>query len=298
MFVRTAMAGIGLFVMLGLSSAETLAGTDDKPIRAKKGEKGRADGGRMLDRLDPDGDGKVVLNDVPERMRERLTKLDKDGDGVLTRAEMAAGRPQKGGKPNRRPIMDPKQILGRFDVNGDDKLEGDEIPDRMRDNLARVDKNGDGAVDKEELKAAAEAMKRMGGRRGGDKKAEAGMNPEVLFDRLDANKDGKLDKEELKSAKRLPVGRLDANGDGELTKEEVKSKWAELERYRKALGDRGGVDAAVEAKQAFSEQDADADGRVTKKEAKGELAAQFDILDTDKDGQLSLQEVENQAGNK
>ena len=49
---------------------------------------------------------------------------------------------------------DPEEVFKRRDVNGDGKLEGSEISERMQSRVAELDKDGDGAISKEEFMAA------------------------------------------------------------------------------------------------------------------------------------------------
>lgn len=68
--------------------------------------------------------------------------------------------------------FDPAWIFQRRDANGDGKLSGEEIPDRMRGNLERMDTDGDGAVTLAEFREAFSQMRRRGrgrppGREGG-----------------------------------------------------------------------------------------------------------------------------------
>jgi hypothetical protein len=53
------------------------------------------------------------------------------------------------------------------DANKDGKLTGEEIPERMRQNLERVDTNKDGGIDKTELQQAMSRLQQGGGRPGG-----------------------------------------------------------------------------------------------------------------------------------
>lgn len=70
---------------------------------------------RMMERLDANGDGKLQLSELPERMRERMAQADVNHDGVLSDEEMEAlgeswrerrgdgsggfgGRPRRGGE--------------------------------------------------------------------------------------------------------------------------------------------------------------------------------------------------------
>lgn len=57
-------------------------------------------------------------------------------------------------------------MLERHDANSDGKLTGDEIPERMRENLERVDTNNDQAVDKAELEQMARRIAEQRGPRG------------------------------------------------------------------------------------------------------------------------------------
>ena len=57
------------------------------------------------------------------------------------------------------------EMFDTQDVNKDDKLSGDEIPDHMRHRLDFVDTDGDGEVSREEMEAMAERFR--GGPPGG-----------------------------------------------------------------------------------------------------------------------------------
>jgi len=106
------------------------AAEGDKPERGGKGERG--------------GDRK---RPSPEAM---MKKLDKDGDGHLSLAEMKAAKPR-----GKRP-------------------QGDKAPS-AEERFKRMDGNGDGKVSKEELAAAFKKMaeRRKRGQKGGDKPESA-----------------------------------------------------------------------------------------------------------------------------
>ena len=55
------------------------------------------------------------------------------------------------------------QMLERNDANKDGKLTGEEIPERMRQGMARIDTNSDEAIDRAELERM---MNNFGGGRG------------------------------------------------------------------------------------------------------------------------------------
>ncbi|MDP7302031.1 MAG: hypothetical protein QGG09_02960, partial [Pirellulaceae bacterium] len=66
-----------------------------KAKNAEKGDgkKGKAGGGspnEMIQRLDSNSDGKVTMDELPERLRSRLTGADTNSDGTLSAAELTA----------------------------------------------------------------------------------------------------------------------------------------------------------------------------------------------------------------
>jgi len=52
------------------------------------GHRGPPDPGKFFETFDQDGDGKVKLEDLPQRAQERLASADVDGDGVLSLSEL------------------------------------------------------------------------------------------------------------------------------------------------------------------------------------------------------------------
>jgi polyisoprenoid-binding protein YceI len=68
-----------------------------------------------------------------------------------------------GGRRGSRGGFDPAQFFASRDADKDGKLSGDEISERMREDLDEIDKDGDGAISLEEFQAR---MQRFGGGRG------------------------------------------------------------------------------------------------------------------------------------
>lgn len=66
----------------------------------RRGSCDRADG--FLTKLDQDGDGVVTLAEARAASIAHFEKMDKNSDGVLTRDEMRRGKPGKHGKHGKR----------------------------------------------------------------------------------------------------------------------------------------------------------------------------------------------------
>jgi len=134
---------------------------------------------RFFNTLDKNKDGKLTLDEAPERgkqiLRRILERSGKEPDSELSKKEfietVVAFRPRRGpeGRPGdkemKRPEMRDKENRGR-----DSSMKGRPIPALM----VRLDTNRDGKLSKDELK-----------------------NIGQVFDQLDQNKDGALDLEEM-----------------------------------------------------------------------------------------------------
>lgn len=192
-------------VLMAVVCLSTTAFGQDEPKRERLGDRppglrqgpggGRPDmAGGMAQRLplmmalDADKDGQISASEL-ENASKALAKLDKDGDGALSTEEL---RPQfseadrEGMARDRQPGANGAptgEMMARMfeqrDTNKDGKLTGDELPERMRENVARIDTNGDGAVDKNEMMKAMTQMGERGGQARGAKgdKDGAGVKP-------------------------------------------------------------------------------------------------------------------------
>lgn len=137
--------------------------------------------------LDTDEDGKLSTSEI-ENASKTLMKLDKDGDGILSAEELRpdpskmpgaiAGGPGMAG-PGAGPLGG--ALAGRMfeqrDANNDGKLTGDEIPDRIRERLSVIDRDGDGAISKAEMDRASAMMGDRGNTRGRNESDGSGVRP-------------------------------------------------------------------------------------------------------------------------
>lgn len=153
---------------------------------------------QMLERLDKNKDGKLSKDEIPEEgparfLREMMTRQNKD---VLTAEDFERARQMiGGGGPGGRP--EPGEFLKRLDRNGDGKLQKDELPEPMRERFGRVfEKLGKDELSREDFARALAELGPPGGAPGAG--GPGGRpNPEEQFKRMDSNGDGKVTLDEV-----------------------------------------------------------------------------------------------------
>lgn len=134
------------------------------------GEPSAADAGQRPGPLSP-GDGDRQAGSVPQRQGGELAGERRpaggDPDGSRPDQDQGGDTPGPGRRPpgGQRPGGDPAQFFARLDRNGDGKVDRDEAPEFLRDAFDLVDANRDGAIDLGEFQAAARQF--MGRRPGG-----------------------------------------------------------------------------------------------------------------------------------
>lgn len=140
---------------------------------------------------------------------------------------------QPGGRPGMGPFRMPR-ILQKLDTDGDGRVSKAELA-RAAEMFADLDENGDGQLDPRELMGPPPEGMALGQRPDGRRPEMDGPRPEgdrpgtpqrgpfdgQFFARLDKDGDGKLSKDEATDRIKENFNRLDRNSDGFLEREEL-----------------------------------------------------------------------------
>ena len=94
-------------------------------------------------------------------LSELAKSLKAGGDPEAAAATMAGADDAAAGGGGNRP--DPETRFAEADADGNGKLEGDEISERMQGRLEDIDTDGDGAVSKDEYMTMVESFRNRGG---------------------------------------------------------------------------------------------------------------------------------------
>jgi len=210
----------------------------------------------------------------------------------------------RGGGPRLR------EMFNKADANGDGKVTLDELhavrPEFPAERFKGLDRNGDGALSKEDLPPG------MGP---GGEPGRGGPPLMALLKKADADQDQRVTLEELKAAAPAFIEewfkKLDRNGDGALSKEDRPERpepgqWGVGERPRKDKGGPGkarfgGRQRAGEGRpdrgqflEKLKQGDANADGKITYEEARTMFPNMpehaFGRMDRNGDGVLSAKD--------
>ena len=194
----------------------------------------------------------------PEREMAILREIRRAYEGPSPEQEQRifqevekAERLPTGAVPPNVQVAQAEKLFGKLDLNGDGRLQADEMPERLRGERARWDSNRDGAIGPEEFWAYYQGRLRwlsqevtagridLGLKRGGPAEVSppaddeppplvfrAGKLPKGLppwFEQLDFDKDGQIALYEWRGSGRAlkEFAAIDRNDDGLLTAEEV-----------------------------------------------------------------------------
>ena len=235
-----------------LNHDEFLAGMKDAPPPREPGAGGPGRGGQMgpeqaemmFKQMDTNGDGKIVIEEIPEERRERFTmmieRFDSDGDKSITLVEftkgLAMGRGEQaaaagGSQPSSMPQIPPGVVYRALDTNSDGKLSKEEIEAAPK-SLETLDRNHDGEISPDELGGGGPRPYAQAGRPGGQP-SQPGGDGKGFFKMLDKDGDGKISKDEAPERMKENFDKLDANGDGYIEE-------SEFARVMQGMGRRPG----------------------------------------------------------
>ena len=141
------------------------AATPDKPQAGMPGRDGMERPGRRggpMGWLDTDKDGAIAKDEFQGRRLARLAAADTDGDGTLSQPELEAMVLKQIAERRAR------QLTKRLDINGDGKVTLAEIESMRDKRFAVMDRNDDGKIDARELAEVHRGMgPKHGMQRGG-----------------------------------------------------------------------------------------------------------------------------------
>src|SRR5262245_4266560 len=152
-----------------------------RPDGQPGGPPGGPPGGGLFGALDADLNGEISNAEIIGA-GTALLKLDRNGDGKLTRDEVFGAGPAGGppgrpgappaarpgeGRPGQRGLggMNPEEFQRRLkeaDTNGDGKVSKEEAPPFLRERFERIDANSDGFIDSDESRRMLERMRDAG----------------------------------------------------------------------------------------------------------------------------------------
>jgi len=113
-------------------------------------------GGGLFENADANSDGSIARDEFLAARAAAFAKFDQNSDGVLDQAD------------KRDPAREGRRhdaLRGRLDANADGKVSKDEFVNGATPMFDGADKDGNGALDQQELAAAKERMRELRGRR-------------------------------------------------------------------------------------------------------------------------------------
>ena len=196
---------------------------------------------QILKRLDKDGDGYLSRDEAPPFLRGNFDKADRNGDGKLDRKEIALVQQrlrQRFGQGQKQPPADGPAVekalqrLLQMDTNGDGKISRAEARGPLAQNFDRFDLNKDGYLDRSELRRVAQLMVSFQQGKGGGAAPGGPAGPD--FDALDRNADGRLTRDEVRGTALEPLfDQIDTNHDGRIDPREFEAYFKKRQEAKK-----------------------------------------------------------------
>ncbi len=156
------------------------------------------------------------------------------------------------------------QFLKKYDKDKDGKIQQDELPARLSDEFDVLDRNGDGALDRQELEKHAMSMQRR-------------LRPEemTIVWIFGADREPPTLKEVQKAYTFLR--KIDKDNDGKISKDEVKAVRKEIIKKRAEL--------------IFRDLDKNHDGKISKDECPSMFRNRGEKIDSDSDQSITKEEL-------
>jgi hypothetical protein len=149
---------IGITLVAALAAPSFSAANED---RKGKGKRGGHHMGQMIDQIalwDGNGDGQVTQDEINAFRAARLAEFDTNADGTLSLEEYEA----LWADAMRERMVD---MFQRHDDDGDGIVTATEFAERYENTVARLDRNDDGVLSKDDLRG--KRGQRGEGRHGG-----------------------------------------------------------------------------------------------------------------------------------
>lgn len=220
-----------------------------------------------FDKADADGNGVLTREELAAQRDRRLRSLDQDGNGRISLPEFGAEEPPGLTEAGRQQWIDSRRLqFAQMDEDGDGWLTVKEFDASAWQGFAAADASKDGTVTRAELNGLIARY-------------AAAMQRQTLLRqmaRLDYNGDGHLDPMEFLTSRRGSFLAADKNGDGALSVAEflpAASAAAETRRRERAERD-------------FSRLDRNQDGVLVLAEFDQASRDLFSRLDRNRDGFL------------
>jgi len=170
----------------------------------------------LLRRLDRAGNGYITRDEVAAAAQQRFARLDRNGDGKLTPDELTLGRGRHARQDATaddahaaRRAQFAQKVFDKLDQNHDGVVTQDEFVAAAAARFQQLDAQGTGRVTVNEIVAAPRTQ------------ARAAKVAAHLIQRMDANGDGAVSQDEFLAAAKKRFSHLDRNGDGFIDADEA-----------------------------------------------------------------------------
>jgi len=175
--------------------------SDDKKDDKKAKRAPLVDVDAFMKEYDRDKDGFLSKDEMPEWLHYNFNRLDTNKDGKISKEELQKGMAYL--QQRRRPS---DVVIVLVEMSDCDECCAEEAQ-RAYDFLRKLDKNKDGKLDADEIKAGRELIFKE--------------RVDSLMKRLDADKDGKISKKEARGLIKEHFDQLDKNKDGFIDRDEL-----------------------------------------------------------------------------